>query len=94
VEERPESAPPAHVARPPTEEGLAAAEVRQRGSAGARQSPAGDSERSGEERADGEGGPAARRGGRGGGGLESPSIDGVGRRVGRRFSSVDGVRCW
>jgi hypothetical protein len=35
----------------------------------------------------------ARRGGRGRGGLESPSIDGVGTRVGRRFSSVDGVRC-
>jgi hypothetical protein len=34
VEERPESAPPAHVARPPAGEGLAAAEVRQRGGGG------------------------------------------------------------
>jgi hypothetical protein len=55
LEERPESAPPAHVARPPlwlarggqrvtlapAGEGLAAAEVRQRGDAEARRSPAG-----------------------------------------------------
>jgi hypothetical protein len=73
------------VAPAPAGEGLAAAEVRQRGG-----------ERPGEERADGRGGPAARCDGRGhiGGGLEPPSIAGVGRRVERRSSSFDGVRCW